>query len=97
MRITDAIISPEVEEKLTSKHHVLAYEVEELFQNRPHIAFVENGNVRGQDLYVALGQTDGRRYLTVFFINKGKGRALIISARDMDRKERKHYGKRHKR
>jgi uncharacterized DUF497 family protein len=31
--------------------------------------------------------------LIAFFINKGRGRALIISARDMDGKERKHYGK----
>ena len=93
MRIIDVIISAEVEEKLVSKHHVFAYEVEELFQHRPHIAFVEKGKIRGQDLYVAMGQTEARRYLIAFFINKGRGRALIISARDMDGKERKHYGK----
>ena len=93
MRIDEVIISSETEEKLVSKHGVHAYEVEELFQSRPHIAFVEKGRVRGQNLYVALGQNEGKRYLSVFFINKGRGKALVISARDMDAKERKHYGK----
>jgi hypothetical protein len=42
---------------------------------------------------VAYGQTEADRYLTVFFIHKSGDEALIISARDMDGKERKHYGK----
>lgn len=93
MRISEVIISRETEEKLISKHNVCAYEVEELFQSRPYVGFAEKGRIRGEHLYVAFGQTEGARYLRVFFINKGKGRALVISARDMDAKERKHYGK----
>lgn len=92
MRIDEVIISSETEEKLVSKHGVHAYEVEELFPARPHIEFVEKGRVRGQNLYIALGQNEGKRYLTVFH-KQGRRKALVISARDMDAKERKHYGK----
>ena len=45
----------------------------------------------GEDLYVAMGQADSGRYLVVFFIRKFPNIALILSARDMDRKERKRY------
>ena len=51
------------------------------------------GNVKGEDLYSALGQTEAGRYLVIFFLNKGRGKALIISARDMDAKERRRYDK----
>lgn len=37
--------------------------------------------------------TDAGRYMTVIFIRKFGNHALVISARDMDKKERKQYGK----
>jgi uncharacterized DUF497 family protein len=42
---------------------------------------------------VALGRTDAGRYLSVLFIYKLSKEALILSARDMARKERRIYGK----
>jgi uncharacterized DUF497 family protein len=39
------------------------------------------------------GQTHEGRYLVVFFIWKTGGEALILSARDMDEKERRSYAK----
>ena len=54
---------------------------------------MEKGRIAGEDLYMALGQTDAGRYLSVFFIRKEGRLALIISARDMDTKERKRYGR----
>ena len=51
----------------------------------------EKGHVRGEDLYVAYGQTDGGRYLVVFFIHKHQSVALPISARDMTQSERRYY------
>ena len=42
-------------------------------------------------MYTALGQTDGDRYLIVFFILKQQRQALIVSARDMTGSERKRY------
>jgi len=93
VEFTELIIPFEIEQKLLWKHNVNAYEVEEVFQGRPQIRFIEKGHIQGEDLYVALGQTEAGRYLSAFFINKGKGKALIISAREMDTKERKRYGK----
>ena len=55
---------------------------------------VQKGHVPGEDLYAALGQTDAGRYLTVFFIYKATREALILSARDMDNKERRQYARR---
>ena len=80
-------------EKIERKHGVEVEEVEELFVNRPRIQRVEKGDVVGEHLYRALGQTDAGRYLTVFFIYKGGGGALVISARDASPGERKSYGK----
>jgi uncharacterized DUF497 family protein len=42
---------------------------------------------------MALGQTNGGRYLAVLFICKKTKEALILSARDMAKKERKQYDK----
>jgi hypothetical protein len=69
-----------------------AEEVEEVFVNRPRIRYMERGDVRGEDMYRALGQTDAGRYLAVFFIHKSAGSAIILSARDMSSKERRIYG-----
>jgi uncharacterized DUF497 family protein len=93
MYINDFIWLPEVEEKLFVKHRVSQEEVEEIFFNRPHFRFVEKGYRRGEDVYLVAGQTDAGRYLIVFFILKAENQALILSARDMDRKERKRYGR----
>ena len=83
-------------EKLARKHGVSLDEVEEVFNNRPRIQLAERGNVGGENVYRALGKTDDGRYLAVFFIYKGAGEALTISAREMSDRERKSYGKRKK-
>ena len=44
-------------------------------------------------MYNALGTTESGRHLSVFFIHKLTNDALILSARDMDKKERRRYGK----
>jgi uncharacterized protein len=82
---------PDMLEKLAVKHHVTQDEAEEVFFNRPRYRFVESGHVAGEHLYAALGRTDAGRYLIVFFIHKPPGAALILSARDMDRAERRRY------
>ncbi len=93
MEIREVIILPEVEQKLVRKHRVFGDEVEELFTQKPHVRLVRKGKIQGQNLYVALGRTEAGRYLSVFFIRKDKGVALVITARDMDSKEKKLYVK----
>ncbi len=94
MRVQRIIWLPEIEDKLLSKHSVLAEEVEEVLFNRPQIYFVEKGHREGERLYAAYGQTEAGRYLVIFFVLKQNNQALIISTRDMDRKERRRYGRR---
>ena len=93
MRITCVIWLRHIVDKLEWKHNVSTDEVEEVFRNRPRFRFIERGRVRGEDVYAALGQTKAGRYLVVFFIRKSSDAALVISARDMDAKERKRYGR----
>jgi uncharacterized protein len=93
MFIDDFIWLPNIIDKLEVKHQVLQDEVEEVFFNKPRFRFVESGFQKGEDVYSASGQTEEGRYLIVFFIHKSSNTALILSARDMDKKERKRYGR----
>ncbi len=91
--IDDIIWLDTVVEKLAWKHHVLTNEVEEVLTRRCRIFKKETGKVEGEHLYNALGRTKNGRYLSVFFIKKLSNRALIITARDMNPRERKRYEK----
>ncbi len=91
MFIDDFVWLTEIAEKLAIKHRVSQDEVEEVFFNGPRYRFVESGHRPGEDVYSAGGQTDSGRYLIVFFIHKRANTALVLSARDMDRAERKQH------
>jgi len=93
MRIEGIVWLRDVVDKLVSKHQVETYEVEQVFNGKPKIRFVEKGEREGENVYLALGQTDSGRYLAVLFIYKQTKEALILSARDMETKERRQYGK----
>jgi hypothetical protein len=94
MHIDDFVWLPDIVDKLIVKHHVTPDEVEEVFFNRPRYRFVESGYTPGEDVYSVGGQTDAGRYLIVFFIHKTANAALVLSARDMDSRERRHYERR---
>ncbi|HEV8711410.1 MAG TPA: BrnT family toxin [Candidatus Binatia bacterium] len=93
MRIEGVIWLRNIVDKLTAKHHVEIHEVEQALNNRPKIRFMEKGERKGEDVYMALGQTDAGRYLAILFIYKKTKEALVLSARDMAPKERRQYGK----
>jgi len=94
MIIEGFIWLPDVIDKLEDKHAVRISEVESVFTELPVFNRIQRGHVKGEDLFRAMGQTDSGRYLTVFFIYKMTHEALVISARDMTAKEKKHYAKR---
>lgn len=94
MRIDGFIWQEAIVDKLKWKHSLTPDEVEEVFENKPKFLKKEKGKVEGEDLYNAFGQTESGRYLTVFFIYKHSQEALIVTARDMNMKERRYYGKR---
>jgi uncharacterized DUF497 family protein len=91
--ITDIIWLSQFVEKIEHKHGVGTDEVEQALSNRAWVRRVERGDVAGEHLYRAIGQTDAGRYLAVFFICKDRGRALVISARDVSEGERRSYDK----
>jgi len=94
MHVNDIIWLPHIIDKLAWKHHVTPEEAEEVLFGHPLYRRVQRGHVPGEDLYAALGRTDAGRYLIVFFIYKPTRKALILSARDMEEKERRQYERR---
>jgi hypothetical protein len=93
MQIEGVIWLREIVDKLIVKHSVEPYEVEEVLDSKPKIRFAAKGEREGEDVYLALGQTEDGRYLAVLFIHKQTNEALILSARDMELKERRQYGR----
>ncbi|MEW6173831.1 MAG: BrnT family toxin [Bacillota bacterium] len=69
------------------KHNVSPEEVEEIF------GFPEEVLIRKtcQGYRLAYGRTVAGRYLLVVFILKKRGFARVITARDMNQAERRHY------
>jgi uncharacterized DUF497 family protein len=65
--------------------------VREVFGNNPVFRYIEKGLQPNENVYAALGRTGAGRYLIIFFIFKTNKHALIVSARDMTRGERKKY------
>lgn len=93
MKIEVLVWRSDILDKLAWKHRVSAGEVEEVLNNCPQIRFIEKGDRKGEDVSMALGQTDAGRYLAVLFIYKQTKEAVIVSARDIADRERKQYGK----
>ena len=91
--INDIIWFERIVEKLPWKHNVLPSEVKEVLSGVCRFFRKEKGKVEGEHLYNALGKTEAGRFLSVFFIRKLGNKALIITARDMNKSERKRYGK----
>ena len=73
-----------------NKHRVHYLECEEIFFNEPIITKVERRGRPGEERISALGVTNEVRLLFVVF-TIWKGKVRVISARDMNRKERNVY------
>jgi uncharacterized protein len=73
-------------------HNVAFFECEEVFLNKPLLLFDDAKHSASEKRYFAFGKNNsGRRLYVVFTIRHNKIR--IISARDMNNKERKIYEK----
>ena len=94
MIFEDIIWFDKVVDKIAWKHKIIPAEVEGVLTDRStkHF-FVEKGKIENENLYNALGRTESGRYLSIFYIKKLGNRALIITARDMNKTEKKRYGK----
>lgn len=72
------------------RHQVSHIECEEIFFNEPLIVSADETHSQAEDRYFALGKTDMSRLLFIVFTVRAD-KIRVISARDMSKKERKHY------
>jgi len=93
MKISEIIWIDAIENKLWVKHNLTIEEVEYVLKGNHRTRFIQRGTINDEHVYAITGRTAAGRYIIVFFILKHGGRILPISARDMDHKERKRYGR----
>ena len=77
------------------RHNVTPVESEQVFFNTPLIAAEDPNHSQVERRFYALGKTDQNRRLFIAFTVR-KRLIRVISSRDMNRKERRHYEKREK-
>lgn len=94
MKINDFIWLEEIVDKLETKHRLLPEEVEESFCISPLFIKGPKSRVTGEPGYYCFGKTEDGRHIFSFFVLKKDQKALVISSRNMDHKERKFYEKR---
>ena len=71
-------------------HEVENWECEQVFFNEPLLILDDPKHSAREKRWAALGVTDGQRLLVVIFTRRGK-LIRVISARDMNRRERAFY------
>ena len=74
------------------KHDVENWECEQIFFNEPLIILYDPKHSLSENRWAAFGKTDADRLLTGIFTRRDK-LLRVISARNMNRKERKYYEK----
>jgi len=72
------------------KHNVENWECEQVFFNKPLLVLEDPGHSVAEMRWAAFGKTDAGCLLVVVFTKRGN-LLRVISARDMNRKERKFY------
>lgn len=77
-------------EKNWHKHRVAPSECEQIFFNRPLVVMDDRKHSSKEKRFYALGQTDSERMLFMVFTIRSD-MIRVISARDMNRKERTAY------
>jgi uncharacterized DUF497 family protein len=72
------------------KHKVENWECEQIFFNAPLLVLADPGHSGAEKRWAAFGQTDASRLLCIIFTKRGD-LIRVISARDMNKKEREFY------
>ena len=72
------------------KHNVENWECEQVFFNRPLLVLDDPKHSVSEKRWAAFGKTDTDRFLVAIF-SKRDNSIRIISARDMNKRERKFY------
>ena len=83
--------------KNAEKHGVNQAEAEQVFLNEPLLVLGDVRHSQQEPRFHALGRTDTGRLLHLTFTVRGEGKLIrVISARDMNRKERNIYDQKNK-
>jgi uncharacterized protein len=77
-------------DKNREKHLVSFGECEEVFFNEPFFTYFDEKHSVSEDRYFVLGETNENRYLLIVFTVR-KTLLRVISARNMNKNERKAY------
>lgn len=72
------------------KHKVSNTECEEVFFNQPLLILQDHEHSQREERFYALGKTNKNRFLFISFTLRDT-RIRVISARSMNKKERKYY------
>ena len=72
------------------KHRVAHFECEEIFFNKPLVVKFDIKHSNQEIRYYGLGKTNQNRHLFIVFTIRNK-KIRVISARDMNKNERKWY------
>lgn len=79
-------------DKNLKKHKVTNKEAEQIFINRPVFILKDEKHSNSEKRHMIWGKTDDQRQLTVFFTTRNN-KIRVISARNMNKKERREYEK----
>jgi uncharacterized protein len=79
-------------QKNFNRHGVYDWECEQIFFNLPLIILEDRRHSVAENRWAAFGKTDANRLLVSVFTTRNN-LLRVISARDMNRKERKYYEK----
>ena len=72
------------------KHNVRNWECEQVFFNQPLLVLADPGHSTSEKRWAAFGKTGSNRLLVIIF-TKRNTLLRVISAREMNHKERKYY------
>jgi len=73
------------------KHRTLSDEIEQAFTDPQKKIFADVLHSKKEDRYIGIGKTNKDRILYIVFTIRNKKRVRVISARDLNRKERSLY------
>lgn len=86
-------INRSVADKIIRKHNVSVEEVSEVLCNSEYPLHIR-GSPKGRHRYLAMGQTDAGRYLTIAFVKSESNICKVLTAREMTDPERRWYRRR---
>jgi len=93
VQISQLVWNEDIIEHIT-RHNVTPEEVEEVCFGNPLILKSKQSTKGLNTLCYAMARTDSGRYLFIVFTYFQRGRAMLITARDMEQVERKYYRRR---